>query len=157
MKNKEFMEQRVKDMTALELLDAVKHKLIPKLEELKKQLQKREVEVGDTVRIIEDWKNNWQSSKRVGKIGKVTELISEGGYRYVVKCDGDETVEGFMCYKVELVAKKGEEKKQKKNIKLVKRTEKERVAYLFSKYMSNGITLEHLKIHLKAVGIRGEL
>lgn len=70
--------------------------------ELVAKATKEEIEVNDTVRIIEDWKGHCPKG-RDGKIGKVTGLRCCTDFPYRVKCEGDK--EGYLCHKVELVAK----------------------------------------------------
>lgn len=81
MNPKIFMNQKVEDMTVSELASAIKLKIKQQTVE---DPVKREVKVGDTVRIIRDYTNGIDPYNRVGKIGKVVELDGRSEYRYNV-------------------------------------------------------------------------
>ncbi len=115
----DFLNQKAKDMTIGELLSALKQKVnrFEKEHIINKRI-KGEPKVGDTVRIIEDWVDGFHNKGREGQIGKVTELTTETdkrrGYPYKVMYEGDG--KGYLCHKVELVAKATEKKERKQKL-----------------------------------------
>ena len=75
-------------MTAEELVDAIKIKLIPRLNDLKEQLsfhQKRDIQVGDTIKVVRDYYDGSDPNKIIGKIGEVTELRDNIDYPYRIR------------------------------------------------------------------------
>ncbi len=95
MNKKEFMNQKMCDMTPIELAKAI---ILKEKENSCPGKPEPEFKVGDTVKIVQDWVNRVPSG-RTGQIGKLIEVGLGGTYPYRVQLkDGDPIV-----HKIELV------------------------------------------------------
>ncbi len=110
MDKTKFLNQKVKDMDAMELLSAVKYKLKhPKPKGLPKVGDSTELlTLGDIVRVVKDYESGKNPQSLVGKEVELLNTSKMGSLHYRIRTNnGYET----WVHKVELVAKKVTEKK----------------------------------------------